>query len=37
MKMTVSQTSLPNVLVVEHQVFEDERGFFMEAYLPGLP
>ncbi len=32
MKLTVRQTSLPDVLVVEHEVFEDERGFFMEAY-----
>lgn len=32
MKLTVSQTSLSDVLVVEHEVFEDDRGFFMEAY-----
>jgi dTDP-4-dehydrorhamnose 3,5-epimerase len=32
MKMTVNQTSLPDVLVVEHEIFEDDRGFFMEAY-----
>jgi dTDP-4-dehydrorhamnose 3,5-epimerase len=32
MKFTVSQTSLPDVLVVDHEVFEDQRGFFMEAY-----
>jgi len=31
-KMHVLRTSLPEVLVVEHEVFEDERGFFMEAY-----
>ena len=31
-KLTVRQTSLPDVLVVEHEVFEDERGFFMEVY-----
>ena len=30
--MDVLRTSLPEVLVVEHEVFEDERGFFMEAY-----
>jgi len=30
--MHVRRTSLPEVLVVEHEVFEDERGFFMEAY-----
>jgi dTDP-4-dehydrorhamnose 3,5-epimerase len=32
MKLTVRQTSLPDVLVVEHEVFEDDRGFFMEVY-----
>ena len=30
--MHVRETSLPEVLVVEHEVFEDDRGFFMEAY-----
>ncbi len=24
--------SIPEVLVLEHEVFEDERGFFMEVY-----
>lgn len=32
MKMHVRRTSIPEVLVIEHDVFEDERGFFMEAY-----
>jgi dTDP-4-dehydrorhamnose 3,5-epimerase len=32
MKLTVRQTGIPEVLVVEHEVFEDERGFFMEVY-----
>ena len=32
MKLTVRQTSLPDVVVVEHEVFEDDRGFFMEVY-----
>ena len=32
MRMDVRRTSLPEVLVIEHEVFEDERGFFMEAY-----
>jgi dTDP-4-dehydrorhamnose 3,5-epimerase len=31
-KFTVSQTSLPDVLVVEHEIFEDDRGFFVEVY-----
>jgi dTDP-4-dehydrorhamnose 3,5-epimerase len=35
-KLTVRQTSLPDVLVVEHEVFEDERGFFMEVYRADL-
>jgi dTDP-4-dehydrorhamnose 3,5-epimerase len=32
MKLTVRPTRLPDVLVLEHEVFEDERGFFMEVY-----
>ena len=36
MKLTVRQTSLPDVLVVEHEVFEDDRGFFMEVYRADL-
>jgi dTDP-4-dehydrorhamnose 3,5-epimerase len=30
--MDVRRTSLPEVLVVEHEAFEDDRGFFMEVY-----
>ena len=32
MKMQVRHTSIPEVLVVEHETFQDERGFFMEAF-----
>ncbi len=32
MKMTVKRTSIPEVLIVEHQAFQDERGFLLEAY-----
>lgn len=32
MKLEVRRTGIPEVLVVEHEVFRDERGFFMEAY-----
>ena len=32
MKSYVRQTSLSDVLIVEHEVFEDERGFFQEVY-----
>ena len=32
MRMDVRPTSMPEVLVVEHEVFEDDRGFFMEVY-----
>lgn len=32
MKMHVRQTAIPEVVVIEHEVFEDERGFFMEVY-----
>jgi dTDP-4-dehydrorhamnose 3,5-epimerase len=30
--MTVSQTAIPDVLVVEPRIFEDPRGAFFEAY-----
>lgn len=32
MKMRVQRTSIPEVLIVEHDTFQDERGFFMEAF-----
>ena len=32
MKLQVQRTSIPEVLVVEHETFQDERGFFMEAF-----
>jgi dTDP-4-dehydrorhamnose 3,5-epimerase len=32
MMMDVRRTSIPEVLVVEHEAFDDERGFFMEVY-----
>ena len=30
--MKILETSLPDVLIIEPQIFEDERGFFMESY-----
>ncbi len=36
MKVSVRQMSIPEVLVVDHEVFEDERGFFMEVYRSDL-
>jgi dTDP-4-dehydrorhamnose 3,5-epimerase len=30
--MNIIQTEIPDVLVIEPQVFEDERGFFMEVW-----
>ncbi|MFS8973111.1 dTDP-4-dehydrorhamnose 3,5-epimerase [Cupriavidus necator] len=32
MKLTVTPTALPEVLVIEPQVFSDSRGFFMESF-----
>ncbi len=32
MKMRVRQTAIPEVLIVEHDIFQDDRGFFMEAF-----
>jgi dTDP-4-dehydrorhamnose 3,5-epimerase len=31
-RLAIRQTEIPEVLVVEHEVFEDDRGFFMEVY-----
>lgn len=30
--MTIIQTSLPGVVIIEPRVFEDARGFFLESY-----
>src|SRR5687767_7797447 len=30
--MTIIQTSLPGVVIIEPRVFEDARGFFFESY-----
>jgi dTDP-4-dehydrorhamnose 3,5-epimerase len=30
--LKVSQTSLPGVLIIEPEVFEDARGFFLETF-----
>lgn len=32
MKFKLSETSLPEVFIIEPQSFEDDRGFFMESY-----
>jgi dTDP-4-dehydrorhamnose 3,5-epimerase len=32
MQLNIRRTSIPEVLVLEHEVFEDERGFFMEVF-----
>lgn len=32
MNLAVRSTNIPDVVVLEHEVFEDERGFFMEVY-----
>ena len=31
MELRVEKTPLPDVLILHHQVFEDDRGFFMEV------
>jgi dTDP-4-dehydrorhamnose 3,5-epimerase len=31
-KMKISHSEIPDVLIIEPQVFEDQRGFFMETY-----
>ena len=32
MRVTLKPTDIPDVVVVEHEVFEDPRGFFMEVF-----
>jgi len=32
MNMNVTQTEMPDVLIIEPNVFSDERGFFMESF-----
>jgi dTDP-4-dehydrorhamnose 3,5-epimerase len=32
MKLAVRQLAIPDVLLLEHEIFEDARGFFMEVY-----
>ena len=32
MRVNVRRTSIPEVLVIEHETFQDDRGFFMEVY-----
>jgi len=32
MKLTATRLAIPDVVLLEHEVFEDERGYFMEVY-----
>lgn len=32
MRISVHTTPIPDLLILEHEVFEDDRGFFMEVY-----
>lgn len=32
MRLSATPASLPGVFLLEHEVFEDDRGFFMEVY-----
>lgn len=32
MSLTIHETSLPGVLLIEPKVFQDDRGFFMETF-----
>jgi len=32
MKLTATPLAIPDVVLLEHDVFEDERGYFMEVY-----
>ena len=35
-KFTFTQTEIPGVVVIEPQVFGDDRGYFMETYQLSL-
>jgi dTDP-4-dehydrorhamnose 3,5-epimerase len=32
MKLTATRLAIPDVVLLEHEAFEDERGYFMEVY-----
>ena len=32
MKLTATRLALPDVVLLEHEAFEDDRGYFMEVY-----
>jgi dTDP-4-dehydrorhamnose 3,5-epimerase len=32
MKITTTRLAIPDVIVLEHEIFEDDRGYFMEIY-----
>lgn len=32
MKLTTTRLAIPEVVLLEHEAFEDERGYFMEVY-----
>ena len=34
-KFTFTQTEIPGVVVIEPEVFGDDRGYFMETYKKG--
>ncbi|MEW6223971.1 MAG: dTDP-4-dehydrorhamnose 3,5-epimerase [Chloroflexota bacterium] len=36
MKVSVHPTAIPDVLIVDHEVFEDGRGFFLEVFREDL-
>ena len=35
MKLTATPLGIPEVVLLEHEAFEDERGYFMEVYKSG--
>ena len=32
MRLTATQLAIPEVILLEHELFEDDRGYFMEVY-----
>jgi dTDP-4-dehydrorhamnose 3,5-epimerase len=32
MRIEVTRTEIPDLMLIDHEVYRDERGFFMEVY-----
>jgi dTDP-4-dehydrorhamnose 3,5-epimerase len=32
MRITIAKTNLPDLMIIEHEIYRDDRGFFMEVF-----